>query len=206
MFPRALAENGGVMSGTDVPEGARVVVGVSGSLGSLTALRRAAEEARCRNAELWPVLAWEPPGGDLAARHSPGATVMVGAWQDLARQRLLSALGDVFGETGPGVPMHALVARGVPGTALVETADRDGDVLVVGAGRRSRWHRACSRSVSRYCLAHAGCPVLAVPPSPLEAELAVAHRRNLWRLGLDTGRLEKESAPVAEGRSGRLEA
>jgi hypothetical protein len=131
---------------------------------------------------------------------------MVDAWQDLARKRLLTALGDVFGDAGPGIPMRALVARGVPGTTLVDIADRESDVLVVGAGRRSLWHRACSRSVSRYCVAHASCPVLAVPPSPLEAELASAHRRNLWRLGLDTGHLEKDTPRVAEGRPRRTEA
>ncbi len=49
--------------------------------------------------------------------------------------------------------------------------------------------------MSRYCLAHAVCPVLAVPPSPLEAELTSAHRRNLWRLRLDTRRL---AAPAEE--------
>jgi hypothetical protein len=49
------------MSDSD-PVPTRVVVGVSGSLGSLTALCRAAAEARLRGASLWPVLAWEPPG------------------------------------------------------------------------------------------------------------------------------------------------
>lgn len=58
------------MSDSD-PVPTRVVVGVSGSLGSLTALCRAAAEARLRGASLWPVLAWEPPGGELAARRSP---------------------------------------------------------------------------------------------------------------------------------------
>lgn len=51
------------MSGYDACAPARVVVGVSGSLGSVTALSRAAAEARRREAELWPVLVWEPPGG-----------------------------------------------------------------------------------------------------------------------------------------------
>ncbi|MGW3726163.1 universal stress protein [Streptomyces sp. NPDC000851] len=177
------------MSGYDVSGAARVVVGVSGSLGSLTALGRAAHEARRRGAELWPVLAWEPPGGELAASRSSASCVLVDEWQELARERLLTALGDVFGERGPGVAMCAMVARGTPGRALVEVADRADDVLVVGTGRRASWHRAFSRSVSRYCLAHARCPVLAVPPSPLESELAAVHRRNAWRLRLDTREL-----------------
>ncbi|MEV7992236.1 hypothetical protein AB0O67_10035 [Streptomyces sp. NPDC086077] len=105
-----MRRNGGAKSDHDNSGAARVVVGVSGSLGSLTALGRATQEARCRGAELWPVPAWEPPGGQLAA----------------------------------------------------------------------------SRSKARYCLAHARCPVPAVPPSPRESELAALHRRNAWRLRLDT--------------------
>ncbi|MFF9586848.1 universal stress protein [Streptomyces achromogenes] len=43
-----------------------------------------------------------------------------------------------------------------------DQADRENDVLVVGAGRPGL-RRAFSRRVSRHCLAHAVCPVLAVP-------------------------------------------
>ncbi|MEV6024699.1 universal stress protein [Streptomyces sp. NPDC052036] len=185
----------------DTHSATRVVVGVSGSPNSVAALRRAADEARRRGAELWPVLAWEPPGGDLAARRSPAACVLVGEWERLARERLVEALGGVFGAAGPRLPMRALIARGAPGPALVEIAAREDDVLIVGAGHRSRWHRALWPSVSRYCLAHASCPVLAVPPSPLEAALTTAHRRNAWRLRLDTGHLTRELETVPPGDS-----
>ncbi|MFD7438513.1 universal stress protein [Streptomyces sp. NPDC059861] len=174
------------MSDHDNSGAARVVVGVSGSLGSLTALGRTAREARCRGAELWPVPAWEPPGGQLAASRSTASCVQAYEWREPARERLLTALRRAFGERGHGVVMCALVAQGTPGRALVDVADRADDVLVVGAGRRGPWHRAFGPSVSRYCLAHARCPVLAVPPSPLESELAALHRRNAWRLRLDT--------------------
>ncbi|MFG2885453.1 universal stress protein [Streptomyces sp. NPDC048297] len=171
---------------------ARVVVGVSGSLGSLTALTRAAEEARGRGAELWPVLASEPPGGDLAARRSPAASVMVEEWERLARERLVTALGEVFGGAGSGLRGRALIARGAPGHALVALADRDDDILVVGAGRRDLLHRTLLPSVGRYCLTHAGCPVLAIPPSPLQADLTSLHRRNTWGLRLNTTHLQRE--------------
>ncbi|MEV5873521.1 universal stress protein [Streptomyces sp. NPDC052101] len=174
------------------PTAVRVVVGVSGSMGGATALSRAAVEARRRGAELWPVLAWEPPEGDLAARRFPGATAMVPQWERLARERLVAALQEVFGGADTGLPGQALVVRGAPGPALVRTADRENDILVVGAGQRGRLHRALWPSVSRYCLAHATCPVLAVPPSPLQAELTAVHRRNAWRLRLNTGHLERE--------------
>lgn len=166
----------------------RVVVGVSGSLGSVTALCRAATEARRRGAELWPVLAWEPPGGELAARRSAASTLLVDEWDRLARHRLRALLSEVFGDAGPGVPLNGLVVRGAPGPALVELAGRDEDVLVVGTGRRG-WRRAFSGRVAAYCLRHARCPVLAVPPSPLERALAAAHRRNSWHLPLTSKQL-----------------
>jgi nucleotide-binding universal stress UspA family protein len=165
---------------------------VSGSPGSLTALARAAGEARRLEAELWPVLAWEPPGGDLAARRSPVAAAMVAEWERLARERLVEALCEVFGGMDTGLPGQALIARGATGPTLVQVADRDGDLLVVGAGGRGLLHRALWPSVGRYCVAHAGCPVLAVPPSPIQAALTAMHRRNAWRLRLDTGDLHRE--------------
>src|SRR5207342_1795189 len=54
-----------------------------------------------------------------------------------------------------------------PGPVLVGAASRDGDRLVVGAGRRGTFGRFRHGRVSRYCLAHAGCPVIAVPSPAL---------------------------------------
>ena len=44
------------------------------------------------------------------------------------------------------------------------------DLLVVGAGRRGSLARVWGGKVTRYCLAHARCPVLAVPPPALARE------------------------------------
>ncbi|QKW05068.1 universal stress protein [Streptomyces sp. NA04227] len=180
------------MSESRTSSTARVVVGVSGSPGSLAALGRAAEEARYRGTELWPVLAWEPPGGDFAIRGTTESAFVPEELEQLARDRLLKALGDVFAGTGLRLPGRALVARGAPGRALVQIADRENDLLVIGAGQHSRLHRALWPSVSRYCLAHAVCPVLAVPPPALESALTARHRRNTWRLRLDSGHVERE--------------
>ena len=54
-----------------LPYGPLVVAGVSGSPGSVHALRHAADLARRRGAALVPVLAWVPPGGDLADHKHP---------------------------------------------------------------------------------------------------------------------------------------
>ncbi|MEK0099675.1 universal stress protein, partial [Streptomyces sp. A475] len=81
------------MSGSDTAPDtrvARVVVGVSGSLGSRTALRRAAAEAHHRQAELWAVLAWQSPGGALHARRAAAAPLADGDWENLARTTLVT--------------------------------------------------------------------------------------------------------------------
>jgi hypothetical protein len=46
-------------------------------------------------------------------------------------------------------------------------AANPGDMLIIGAGRRGALAHALSCRVSRYCLAHAQCPVVAVPPPAL---------------------------------------
>lgn len=169
----------------------RIVVGVSGSLGSLAALHRAVAEARRTGAEVLAVLAWEPVGGELAYRRVALPPLLTEG-RRLAGENLCTVLDTALGQgwawgrsTGR---LEARIVRGAPGAALVQVADREDDLLVVGAGRRGPLRRALCRSTSRYCLAHATCPVLAVPPSPLQRDLAAVHRRNTWRLPLPSRR------------------
>jgi len=63
---------------------------------------------------------------------------------------------------------------------LLEVASHPGDLLIMGAGHRAVMARMLSGKVSRYCLAHAGCPVLAIPPPALARELG--HTRVGWRV------------------------
>jgi hypothetical protein len=60
-----------------------------------------------------------------------------------------------------------LVRCGPPGPRLVSLANQPGDLLVIGAGRRAALTRLVCCPVARHCLAHAHCPVLAVPPPDL---------------------------------------
>lgn len=168
--------------------GRRVVAGVSGGPGSLTALHRAADEARLRGAELWAVLAWQTPGGGPAARGAC-ACAPYPEYRDAAASRLRDALVAAFGPGGPGVPMTAQIVRGTPRAVLVDAARDADDLLVIGAGRRGRLLGALWPSVARHCLAKAPCPVLAVPPNPLEAQLHTVRRRNAWRVPLDAREL-----------------
>jgi len=110
----------------------RVVVGVDGSLGSLQALRFAVGHARAFGAVLVPVLAWTPPGGELGNRRYPVAS-LTAQWQHDAATRLHTAFDEALGGQPNDLDISSLVLRGEAGRLLVSVADRDGDLLVVGA-------------------------------------------------------------------------
>ena len=79
--------------------------------------------------------------------------------------------------------MQPHVERGPAGWVLVNLACRPDDVLVVGAGRRGALARIAFSKVSPYCLAHAQCPVLAIPPPELARELRHGRlARVFWHL------------------------
>lgn len=170
----------------------RVIVGVDGSPGSLEALRYALGQARLLDATLIPVLAWMPPGGEVAARRVPAPSSYTQMLQKDAERRLLDAFDEGLGGLPSDVRVEPWVIRGGAGPALVETADRANDLLVVGAGRRGILRHALRASVARYCLAHAGCPVFAVPPPQLQAEIP-SH----LRFKISTDRLLDELAHSA---------
>ncbi|MFJ1708435.1 universal stress protein [Kitasatospora sp. NPDC088346] len=152
------------------PRPTRVVVGISGSLGSLAALHRAVDEAHRRDAEVLAVLAWQPPGGEHGYRRSPCPPVLA-AVRAAAADRLRTALDNAFGSAGPTVPLHAELVRAEPGAALAALADRPEDLLVVGAGSGNWLRRGMRPSVTRFCVRRASCPVLVVPRPAMLREL-----------------------------------
>ena len=147
----------------------RIIVGASGSPGSLRALRYARHLARDLDATLVPVLSWLPPDGDLADRRTP-CEELRGIWARDARQQLQDALTLAWGDLPGDLPVQPVLRRGQPAQVLLDAARRPGDLLVLGAGRRGALARIAHGRVSRYCLAHARCPVLTVPPPPLAQE------------------------------------
>lgn len=156
----------------------RVIAGVSGSLRSLGALRVAVGEARSAGAALQAVLAWAPAGGEIAYMRAP-CPVLLRLWEQEASERLRDAFDEAFGGVPDGVAVQSMVVRAPPGPALVELADQHDDLLVVGYGGRSRLGYTVHGTVTRYCMAHARCPVLTVPPPELIRELRP--RRHHWR-------------------------
>jgi nucleotide-binding universal stress UspA family protein len=152
----------------------RVIAGVSGSARSLQALRYALELAREHDALLVPVLAWTPPGGELADRRFPSPDLRR-LWVQNAKDKLQRAVDLAIGGTPTGIDFTPLVERGEAGQVLTEMASQRGDVLVIGAGRPGVLRRMMACKVVRYCLAHSACPVVAVPPPALATELHGLH-------------------------------
>jgi nucleotide-binding universal stress UspA family protein len=144
----------------------RVIVGASGSPGSIPAVRYAGSVARRDDVPLVAVHAWVPPGGDLADRRCP-SLYLRRMWADAASKRLSEELEAAWGGVPPGLEVQPRVVRGEPGQVLIDIACGPDDLLVVGAGHRGWLSRIWHGHVSRYCVARATCPVLTVPPAGL---------------------------------------
>ena len=154
----------------------RVVVGVDGSPGSLAALRYAVEQARRLGRVLVAVIAWKPVGNQVAPHRAPSAQY-ARLVREFAESQLHRAFDEALGGPPGDVTIESWVTVGPAGPALVHEAGQSHDLLVVGAGRRGRFRHALHAGTARYCLVHARCPVVAVPPPPLQAELGRRLRR-----------------------------
>jgi hypothetical protein len=103
---------------TTMPDVCRIFAGVSGSPGSVYALRQAADLARRNDAILIPLHTWAPPEGDPHERRHPCQELRQ-LWEEDAWQRLWEALDTAFGGLPAGVRAQPVVLRGKPGNHLV---------------------------------------------------------------------------------------
>jgi nucleotide-binding universal stress UspA family protein len=130
--------------------------------------------------------------------------------RDLARSNdvpLLAAIAWIppgWGSVPPDLDLQLVVIRGETGPALVHLADCGDDLLVVGAGRPGRLSRMWHGKVSRYCLSHARCPVVAVPPPATARQMGLRPARWALRhreLTLDQAMREWDAAESAKDRT-----
>jgi nucleotide-binding universal stress UspA family protein len=169
----------------------RVIVGVSGSPGGLPALRYAEQAGRRNEALLIAVHAWIPPGGDIAERRCPSSHLRK-IWAQAALDRLMAALETAWGVIPADLRLQPVVVRGETGPALVDVANSGDDLLVVGAGRRGGLARISHGRVTRYCVAHAACPVVTVPPAALPGPRPWSFRHRELTLDRALGEWEDE--------------
>ncbi len=169
----------------------RIVVGASDTPGSIRAMRHAADLAARSDATLVVVHAWVPPGGDMADRRAP-SPILREAWQRAAWQRIRHCVDSAWGGMPGDVQTSLVVARGVAGEVLTDLASGMDDLLIVGAGRRGPLARFGHGRVTRYCMAHAACPVLAVPPATLASHAGRGLRGVFRHHGLSADQVARE--------------
>ncbi len=109
------------------------------------------------------------PGTERPWAHSTANEVWEGRREE-AQRTIDGALDDAMGGPPDDVFLRMVTLDGRPARALVGFAGKDDDLLVVGASR-PRLRRPFHPSVGRYCMAHATCPVLVVPPHEVAQEL-----------------------------------
>ncbi|HEX6472122.1 MAG TPA: universal stress protein [Streptosporangiaceae bacterium] len=151
----------------------RVIVGFDDSPAARWALAWAVGEARLRDLPLLVAHVIQPDREGVRAPALPGVPA-VPAVDDLAGiQRGSSvAIARLLAEmTGPAGPeATATCPYGHAGAVLTELA-HDGDLLVIGQGRRRLLSRLLRGSTQGYCARHARA-TLVVVPAPSFAELS----------------------------------
>ncbi|MDG4760583.1 universal stress protein [Micromonospora sp. WMMD710] len=149
----------------------RIIVGVDRSFAGMQALRRAVQLARRDGAQVDAVRAWV-----FAPTWRPGT--LTWHWQDECDRAALAYLRGVFDAALGGMPgdvaVRLVAAQGYAGQVLVDHADRESDLLVVGSPERGRFGRSRGH-VTRYCVKRAVVPVIAVP-APSWARAATIRR------------------------------
>ncbi|MEV0234836.1 universal stress protein [Nonomuraea sp. NPDC050786] len=164
----------------DLPGGARLIVGVDESPASRWALAWAIGAARLHRMALVAVHVSRAP-----VHPFPEALPVQHTLRSGEEARCTEVVAGVFDDVAGGVPddiRTAVVGRvGDPGYHLVDLA-REGDLLVLGRGRRGLLSRIFLPSTSMYCARHARTTVVIVqqPSPPDDPELSGERARRFW--------------------------
>ena len=166
-----------------------IVVGVSRTSKSPTALRWAADLARARQGRVVAVRAWRPLTPQTASRVTPAPMIEDPSSAEAeARSELEADVAEVLG------PDHGVEVRLVHGgkRSTLLAASREADLLVVDAPRRL--DLSSMPGFAQRLVYAAPCPVVVMPPS-----ISGAGRSPLERAAGAVG----GSVVEAAGRSGR---
>lgn len=142
----------------------QIVVGIDDSPSSRAALRWAAEQAERAATTLRAVYVFDPPLG-LEATGGPFVVEELVYSSDTGVPPVQRAnITALFEEVDPRAGWELDFVIGKAGPVLVDAA-RSAQLLVVGTQEHVGLGRLLAGSTSHYCLSHASCPVVAVPPS-----------------------------------------
>jgi nucleotide-binding universal stress UspA family protein len=135
----------------------RIVVGVDGSAGSVTALRWAAREAHLHDWSLHLVHA-----GSVPYTEYPDLGHVDLAPFDAEARRILDAAAASLADQPAAPAMSTSLVHEDAATALLTAAD-DADLLVVGSRGHGGFASLLLGSVSQRCVDHAPCPTAVIP-------------------------------------------
>jgi nucleotide-binding universal stress UspA family protein len=166
-----------------------IVVGVSRTSKSPTALRWAADLAQLRQGRLVAVQAWRPTPPQTGSRVTPGRVSEDARAAEEAARATLEA--DVASVLGPDHGAEVRLVHGGKRSALIKAA-RDADLLVIDAPRRL--DLSAMPGFAQRLVYAAPCPVVVMPPA-----ISGATRTPLERAAGAVGRSVVEAA----GRAGR---
>jgi nucleotide-binding universal stress UspA family protein len=164
----------------DLPRGPRLIVGVDESPAARWALAWAIGVARLHRMALVAVHVSRAP-----VHPFPEALPVQHAVRMGEEARCSEVIGAAFDDVAGGVPddlTTAMVGRvGDPGYHLVDLAG-EGDLLVLGRGRRGLLSRIFLPSTSMYCARHARTTVVIVqqPAAPDDPEMSGERTRRFW--------------------------
>ncbi len=135
----------------------RIVVGVSGSRASVTALRWAAEEVRRHHGQLRVVRIWE---SECRANYAPPGLSSHDQQRARAAEGLAADVAAVFGDVPPD-NVRTELTEGMAEHALVDRSE-GADLLVLGSPSPSSLAGRSIGPVIRTCLSRSRCPVVVV--------------------------------------------
>lgn len=141
-------------SGDRIRPGGRIVVGVDGSVPSVSALRRGAHIAERLDCSLLAITVWEFP------QSWPGYVIEGWSPESDARSIAEDAARDVFGPDTPSW-YSAEIRNGSAARQLI-AASEGAEMLIVGSRGLGGFTGLLLGSVSRACAEHAHCPVLVI--------------------------------------------
>ncbi|MFF1635311.1 universal stress protein [Leifsonia sp. NPDC058248] len=141
-----------------IRSGGRIVVGLDGSPGSLSAMRRAAHIAEALHCSLVGVTVWHFP------QSWPGYEISGWSPERDATSIAEQAVETVFGGRAPD--WYSIVIReGSPARQLLNESE-GAEMLVVGSRGLGGFAGLLLGSVSSACAEHAVCPVLVIHTPP----------------------------------------
>lgn len=146
------------------------MVGVDTSPSGRGALTWAAQYARVTGQRLrvLHVFSYRAAGGVVWTSGGLPPAIPAGG-SDQVREPAEDELRSAFALLTPEPDWRIEFWGGSIGPTLVAQAS-EADLLVVGTREHTGVDRVLSGSVSHYCLSHAKCPIVAVPPTPVAVE------------------------------------